>query len=263
MCFLQATPLNMYSKKIKEVIHNPHVSVDCVVFGFQENDLKVLLIERNNKQNGLNTQVKKDWLLPGDLVFDNEDLDTSAKRILKELTNLENIYLEQFYAFGNPERVRKKTDKLWLESIRTEPEARVITIAYFSLVKPDDFNPSASSFAQETEWYSLKDLPELAFDHNEIVAYALKTLKKKIQTHPVGFELLPQKFTLSQLQKLYETILGHTLDKRNFRRQMIKKGLLKALQEKQRNVPHKRAQLFEFDQEKYLQMSKDDFEFLK
>lgn len=253
----------MYSDKIKTSGQNPHVSVDCVIFGFQEGDLKVLLIERSYANVSDPSLSGKDLLLPGDLVFDNEDLDTSAKRILKELTNLENIFLEQFHAFGDPNRVRKSTDKNWLESIRSEPQARVITIAYYSLVKLEDFKPSASSFACNAYWHSLaQEVPELAFDHNEIVTYAQKALKKKIQTHPIGFELLPNKFTLSQLQKLYETIIGHPLDKRNFRRQMLKKGILKPLMEKQKHVPHKRAQLFEFDKEKYELMNKEDYEIL-
>lgn len=253
----------MYSDRIKTAGQNPHVSVDCVLFGFHEGDLKVLLIERSYAAESNSSESGKDLLLPGDLVYDNEDLDTSAKRILKELTNLENIFLEQFHAFGDPNRVRKSTDKTWLESIRSEPQARVITIAYYSLVKIEDYNPTASSFARNASWYPLNQLPELAFDHNEIVSFGLKALKKKIQTHPIGFELLPNKFTLSQLQKLYETIMGHGLDKRNFRRQIIKKGLLKPLLEKQKHVPHKRAQLFEFDKEKYELMSKDDYEILE
>ena len=252
----------MYSDNIRAVGQNPHISVDCVIFGFQEGDLKVLLIERSYDSLNDPSLLGKDLILPGDLVFDNEDLDASAKRILKELTNLENIFLEQFHAFGDPNRVRKSTDKNWLESIRSEPQARVITIAYYSLVKIDDYKPSASSFARNAYWHSLAQMHELGFDHNDIVNYALKALKKKIQTHPIGFELLPKKFTLSQLQKLYETIIGHALDKRNFRRQIIKKGILKPLLEKQKHVPHKRAQLFEFDKEKYELMNKEDYEIL-
>jgi 8-oxo-dGTP diphosphatase len=253
----------MYSERIKTLGQNPHVSVDCVIFGFQEGDLKVLLIERSYANEKDPALTGKDILLPGDLVFDDEDLDTSAKRILKELTNLENIFLEQFHAFGDPNRVRKSTDKIWLESIRSEPKARVITIAYYSLVKLDDYKPSASSFARNAYWQSLAQMPELGFDHNEIVNYGLNALKRKIQTHPIGFELLPKKFTLSQLQKLYETIIGDVLDKRNFRRQMLKKGILKPLLEKQKHVPHKRAQLFEFDKEKYEFLNKEDYGILE
>jgi 8-oxo-dGTP diphosphatase len=142
----------MFSDRIKAAGQNPHVSVDCVIFGFEEGDLKVLLIERSYANASNPQKTGKDLLLPGDLVYDHEDLDTSAKRILKELTNLENIFLEQFHAFGDPNRVRKETDKVWLESIRTEPEARVITIAYYSLVKLHDYQPSAKSFARNAYW---------------------------------------------------------------------------------------------------------------
>jgi 8-oxo-dGTP diphosphatase len=252
----------MYSDSFKPSGQNPNVSVDCVIFGFKEGDLKVLLIERTKENNTAPITSELDLLLPGDLVFDNEDLDTSAKRVLKELTNLENIFLEQFYTFGNPNRLVKSADKNGLASIKIEPQARVITIAYYSLVKLDDFKPTASSFARKADWYSLKQLPALGFDHNEIVTAALKALKKKIQTHPIGFELLPLKFTLSQLQKLYETVIGNTLDKRNFRRQFIKKGILKPLMEKQKHVPHKRAQLFEFDKDKYELMNKEDYQWI-
>ena len=251
----------MYTDRIKDAVQNPHVSVDCVIFGFEEADLKVLLIERNYATESNIERRNKDILLPGDLVYDNEDLDSSAKRVLKELTTIDNIFLEQFHAFGDPNRVRKSTDKDWLESMRLEPMARVITIAYYSLVKLDNYQPTASSFAKKAEWYSLKDIPELGFDHNEIVNAALNALKNKIKTHPIGFELLPKKFTLSQLQKLYETILGSTLDKRNFRRQFINKGILRPLHEKQKHVPHKRAQLFEFDKEKYELANTDELKF--
>jgi 8-oxo-dGTP diphosphatase len=230
---------------------NPHVSVDCVIFGFDGCDLKVLLIERDYQKTGPPDESERDLLLPGDLINDDEHLDEAAARVLKELTRLENIYLEQFHAFGDPERVRKKSDRKWLESIRIEPEARVITVAYYSLVRPDAYQPSASSFARKADWHPVYKLPELGFDHNEIVNKALETLRRKLVTHPVGFELLPQKFTLSQLQKLYEAILGRPLDKRNFRRKIMGKGFVTALSEKQTDVPHKRAQLFSFDEEFY------------
>jgi 8-oxo-dGTP diphosphatase len=227
---------------------NPHVSVDCVIFGFDEGELKVLLIERDvaNPQN--NT---KRFSLPGNLVDDAEDLDTSAKRVLKELTMLDNIFLEQFFTFGNPDRVKNAEDAQWLNEVRDLPTARVITVAYYSLVKIGDYSPSAASFARKAFWCPVSEVPDLAFDHNQIFTTALNSLKNKLRIEPVGFELLPKKFTLGQLQKVYETILGTTLDKRNFRRKILNKGFLKPLQEKQKGVPHKRARLFEFDKENY------------
>lgn len=242
---------------------NPHVSVDCVIFGFDEGELKVLLIERDLPEDIRTKTDFKQLCLPGNLVDDNEDLDTSALRILKELTSLDNIYLEQFYAFGDPNRVKDARDVQWLSAIRSVPQARVITVAYYSLVRIDHYIPSAASFARKAFWCAVSEVPQLAFDHNRILEKALHSLQTKIRLHPVGFELLPDKFTLGQLQKVYETILGISLDKRNFRRKILNKGFLNPLTEKQKGVPHKRARLFEFDKKKYesLQSQEYDFEF--
>jgi len=237
---------------------NPHVSVDCVIFGFDEGELKVLLIERDLEKSD---HKSRKFSLPGNLVDDNEDLDTSAKRILKELTSLENIYLEQFYAFGDPNRVKSSVDAQWLNAVRYMPTARVITVAYYSLVKIHDYQPSASSYARKAFWCPVSEVPILAFDHNQILEKALQSLKSKLRMQPVGFELLPKKFTLGQLQKVYETILGTALDKRNFRRKILNKGFLKPLSEKQKGVPHKRARLFEFDEMHYNRIASEQFNF--
>jgi len=237
---------------------NPHVSVDCVIFGFDEQELKVLLIERSLEAQD---NYSRKFSLPGNLVDDNEDLDTSAKRILRELTSLENIFLEQFYAFGDPKRVKASDDAQWLNAVREVPTARVITVAYYSLVKIGDYLPSASSFARKAFWCPVSEVPQLAFDHNLIFDTALKSLKTKLRIEPIGFELLPQKFTLGQLQRVYETILGTQLDKRNFRRKILNKGFIKQLEEKQKGVPHKRASLFEFDQNAYDKLRTDQFNF--
>lgn len=252
------TLLDMPMTGNKNTHLNPHVSVDCVIFGFDEGDLKVLLIERD--LDALDNQTRK-FSLPGNLVDDNEDLDTSAGRVLKELTNLENIYLEQFYAFGDPKRVKNSADAPWLNAVRDVPSARVITIAYYSLVKLDDFQPSAASFARNAFWCPIGEVPDLAFDHNKILNQALQSLKSKLRIQPIGFELLPDKFSLGQLQKVYESILGTILDKRNFRRKILNKGFLKPLEEKQKGVPHKRAQLFEFDKEHYDKLKCEQFYF--
>jgi 8-oxo-dGTP diphosphatase len=249
------------SKKILPSNQNPHVSVDCVIFGFDAIELKVLLIERDaDVKTKMNPHFKR-YSLPGNLVNDDEDLDHAAQRVLKELTNLENIFLEQFYAFGDPNRVKDHADVQWLNSVRSDPKARVITVAYYSLVKLDKYQPSPSSFASNALWVPLESIPELAFDHNRILNKALQTLKLKLRMKPIGFELLPAKFTLGQLQKVYETILGTSLDKRNFRRKILSKGFIKPLSEKQKGVPHKRAQLYEFDQEHYNSYEKETFDF--
>ncbi|MBX7202775.1 MAG: NUDIX domain-containing protein [Bacteroidia bacterium] len=244
--------------KSSEAGLNPHVSVDCVIFGFDEGELKVLLIERNLQKTD---HESRKFSLPGNLVDDNEDLDTSAKRILKELTNLENIYMEQFFAFGDPNRVKSSSDAQWLNAVRELPTARVITVAYYSLVKIADSEPAAASFARKAFWCPVSEVPALAFDHNQILDKARQSLKIKLRMQPVGFELLPEKFTLGQLQRVYETILGTSLDKRNFRRKILNKGFLKALPEKQKGVPHKRALLYEFDKVTYDRLSSEQFNF--
>ena len=239
----------MAEKKIKAYELNPHVSVDCVIFGYDFEELKVLLIERNYSSSDDHHSGKKvtDWVLPGNLVRDDEDLDASALRILKELTGLEDIFMEQFYAFGDPNRVRKEQDKEWLQSMRAQPEARVITIAYFALVKLNDYVPKPDSFARRSEWYPVSKFPKLAFDHNQIVNKALQTLRYKLKHFPIAFELLPPEFTLSQVQKLYEAISGIPLDKRNFRRKMKSLNLLVPMNEKQKGVAHKPASVYRFN----------------
>lgn len=223
---------------------NPHVSVDCVVFGFDENKLKVLLIEQKHPDHGKNNQVR--LALPGDLVFEDEGLDEAASRVLRELTRLQGIYLRQFYAFGNPNRVREEKDKEWLETYRTEPNARVITIAYYALVKMEEYVPLAGSFAASSQWVDIHQVPPLAFDHNAILQKALTSLQEELMNHRIGFDLLPRKFTLGQLQSLYEVILDKELDKRNFRKTIKKMEHIRPLNEKQTGVNHKPAQLFRF-----------------
>lgn len=241
---------------------NPHVSVDCVIFGFGFEELKVLLIERGLPDDGGLGAAKPTLMLPGDLIYDNENLDQSAMRVLKALTSLENIYLEQFAAFGEPARVRREEDLAWLRSMREDPEARVITVGYYSLVRLDKFKPAPAYYARSADWYPVSSVPELAFDHNAILDAALARLKNKARVEPIGFELLPQKFTLSQLQKLYEAILGIPLDKRNFRRKIMSRGFLTELQEKQQGVPHKPAMLYQFDAAQYERLKGNSFDFL-
>ncbi|MBP6091403.1 MAG: hypothetical protein RIT10_1842 [Bacteroidota bacterium] len=243
----------MQSKNKHEV--NPRISADCVIFGFDFNQLRVLLIERSAVEN-----VPSMMALPGDLIYEEENIDTAASRVLKELTGLEEIYLEQVGAFGDPDRLNKKNDQLWLKAVRQDPDARVITIAYYSLVNLDNYSPQASSFAKSATWMLVDDIQELAFDHAEIVKAALKKLKDKIITQPIGFNLLPEKFTLSQLHRLYESILGRDLDKRNFRRKMLKLKLVESLDEKQEGVPHKPSQYFKFNEENYNKLIENGYD---
>ena len=225
---------------------NPRVSTDCVIFGFDLNQIKVLLIERE-AING----VEQSMALPGDLIFEGENLDTAASRVLYELTGLDEIYLEQVGAFGDPNRLNNPKDQLWLKAVRQNPTERVITIGFFSLVNMNNYEPQPSSFAKSAAWIPLEDIDELAFDHMEILKASFAKLQHKIRIQPIGFNLLPHKFTLSQLHKLYEVILGRELDKRNFRRKMLKLNLVQSLEERQAGVPHKPSQYFVFNEEKY------------
>jgi 8-oxo-dGTP diphosphatase len=233
---------------------NHRISADCVIFGFDFNQLRVLLIERQPVEG-----VPQMMALPGDLIFEEENLDMAAGRVLKELTGLDDIFLEQVGAFGDPNRVNKPNDKKWLQAVRQDPDARVITVAYYTLVNMNDYEPQPSSFAKSASWILVDDITELAFDHFEIFQSALKKLKDKINTQPIGFNLLPDKFTFSQLHKLYESILGNELDKRNFRRKMLKLNIVESLDEKQEGVPHKPSQYFKFNEENYLKLVEKGF----
>lgn len=223
---------------------NPNVSVDCVIFGFDNNKLNVLLIEQ--KDLGQKT---KQIALPGDLVLQDESLDSAAARVLDELTQLEGIPLHQFYAFGDPDRVKNVKDIAWLQSYRENPQARVITIGYFALIRMDQFEPEASSFAERVFWEDIHNIPDLAFDHNQILTIGLNYLRSSFENSQTGFELLPEKFTLNQMQLLHETILDKDLDKRNFRKKVLKENLVIGLDEKQIGVLHKPAQLFKLNTE--------------
>ena len=241
---------------------NPHVSVDCVIFGFDSENLKVLLVERKIISENHKTVVLSDLKLPGDLVQNDENLDTSATRVLKELTGLDNIYLEQFYSFGDPQRINNPKDLNWLITTSNLTIQRVVTIAYYSLVKIDQSNINPSSANYNYKWYNINEVPKLAFDHNEILEKGLEALRLKIRTEPIGFELLPKKFTKNQLQKLYEKILGVELDNRNFRKKIAHLKYIVSLNEKQKGVAHKPAELYKFDRKIYIKNRKDSMGFL-
>jgi 8-oxo-dGTP diphosphatase len=213
----------------------PALTVDCVVFGFDESELKVLLVERALEP------FKGSWALPGGFVHVDETIDAAARRELAEEAGLTNVFLEQLYTFGAVER---------------DPRERIVSVAYFALVKLSDYNVRAAADAADARWFPISRVPKLAFDHAEILATALERLKGKVRYQPIGFELLPPKFTLSQLQHLYEAVLGTELDKRNFRKKVLSFGLLVALKETQMAGRHRPAQLFRFDAEKYEKLKK-------
>jgi 8-oxo-dGTP diphosphatase len=215
------------------------LTVDCVVFGFDEGEMKVLLIER-----GLEP-FKGRWALPGGFVRVDEPLDESARRELGEETGLKNVFFEQLYTFGAVDR---------------DPRERVVSVAYYALVKLSDHRAKAATDAANAQWFPVSKLPKLAFDHSEILSMARARLQGKVRYQPIGFELLPGKFTLSQLQHLYEAVLGAELDKRNFRKKVLGFGLLVPLKEAQIGR-HRPAQLFRFDAEKYQRLQKRGFHF--
>ena len=220
-----------------------NLSVDCVILGFDDDQrLKILLIK---KLVGKSKDFQ--YAIPGDLLEENEDLLCGAKRILKNLTSLNNLFLKQFRVFGNPLRTKEKKDQAWLNLYRKNPQERVVTVGYLSLVKMEDYIPQASSFAMDVEWVSLKKIPEnLAFDHNEIIKSGLLYLKTQLD-HKIISNLLPSKFTLSQLQYIYEILLDEKLDKRNFRKNISKIDVIKKTKEKQEGVAHKPAYLYTYD----------------
>lgn len=218
----------------------PALTVDCVVFGLDTQELKVLFIRRGIPP------FDDRWALPGGFVRVDESLEEAARRELLEETGVEQVFLEQLYTFGDVER---------------DPRDRAVTVAYYALIKLSEHNIHAATDAKDAAWFSVASPPKLAFDHDRILATALARLKGKVRYEPIGFELLPQKFTLSQLQRLYETILEQPLDKRNFRKKILSMKLLVELDELQSDVPHRAARLYQFDEHKYGQLKQKGFNF--
>ena len=216
------------------------VSIDCVVFGFDGKDLKVLLIERGE------IPFKDFWALPGDLMKPDEDLDSSVNRILKDLTGLSNLFFEQVETFGELNR---------------HPLGRVLTTGYYTLVKNDDYELNPSSFAAKAKWFKVKKVKDLAFDHDKILNSCVKRLQKTVRTRPIGFELLPPNFTLTELQMLYEAILDVKMDIRNFRKKILQMKFLKETGKLQENVSHRPAKLYEFDEKRYEMLKNKGFNF--
>ena len=216
------------------------LTVDCVVFGFDDGELKVLLIER-----GLEP-FKGRWALPGGFVRVDETLEEAARRELLEETGLSNVFLEQLYTFGEVER---------------DPRERVVSVAYYALVKLSEHRAMAATDAANAQWFPVSKPPKLAFDHADILRAAVMRLHGKVRYQPIGFELLPEKFTLSQLQHLYEAVLETELDKRNFRKKVLSLRLLEPLKETRMRGRHRPAQLFRFDQKRYEQLRKKGFNF--
>jgi len=218
-------------QKIQSEVENINriaLSVDCVIFGFDESKLKVLLIRSDLKK-----YVGK-WSLLGDLVFPNEDLDAAAYRILKQRTGLSDVYLEQVHTFGKVDR---------------HPAGRVVTVTYCSLINVQ--HHKLNILDNELHWHDIKKVTDLAFDHQEIFDKCIQQLQKRVQEHPLGFNLLPKKFSLRELQNLYEAILDIKMDRRNFRKKFFSMDFLIDLKEMEQNVPHRPGKLYKFNYEKY------------
>ncbi|NBC81778.1 MAG: NUDIX hydrolase [Bacteroidetes bacterium] len=232
--------------------YNPHISVDCVVFGFNRHGMQALLIDRANNHG--DTRKK----LPGSLIIRNEMLEKAANRVLIDLTGLKNVFLKQFAVFDNPDRMQKQDDLDWLRESTQMNIDRVITIAYYSLLKIEDSQITSLSKEYNAQWFKLADIPELSFDHNKILNQGLQEVRRELLTEPHCFELLPEKFSLNQLHHLYEEILDITIDNRNFRKKIDRLDYIYPLNEWQKNVSHKPARLYFFDKERFYQTRKTD-----
>lgn len=220
----------------------PGLTVDCVIFGLdlESASLNVMLIERDLEP------FAGRWAIPGGFVRKGETLEGAALRELREETGIENVFLEQLYSFGDPKR---------------DPRGWVVSVAYYALVSPEQHPVQAATDAREARWFAVNEVPRLAFDHAEILAVALERVRGKLSYAPIGFELLPQKFTIKQLQRLYEIVLGTQLDNRNFRKKIFAMGVLRELDELQQGVAHRAARLYKFDEKKYRQLSKQGLNF--
>jgi hypothetical protein len=242
----------------KKLVNNT-ISVDCVIFGFDFEKLNVLLVDRVLIDNKTGEELFTDLTLTGNHIFEHESLEDAAARILFDLTGLENIYLKQFGSFCDTDRLEKPNDQAWLRANGRDPESRIISVGYYSLLATEKVTLKWKG--RNVKWYPVADVGDLAFDHSLILQSALQALRRELLYEPIGFELLPEKFTLSQLQKLYEVVLGVKLDKRNFRKKVSRMKYLISLDEKQRGVAHKPAQLYMFSREVYEKTRKEVLDF--
>lgn len=214
-----------YKVQDDPTIEKPSVTVDIVIFTIKDDGLKVLLIKRKSPP------YKDKWAIPGGFIHVRETLDEAALRELKEETGVGDVYLEQLSTFGNPDR---------------DPRKRVITVAYYSLVSADKLSPKAGSDAEDVNWFSLKDLPELGFDHDQIIQCSIERLRSRLNNLNLGFKFLPDEFTLSELQRVYEIILDKQLDKRNFRKRILSLNILQETNKTKMEGYHRPAKLYSF-----------------
>ncbi len=216
----------------------PALTVDGVVFGLDEGELKVMLIGRRHEP------FQGEWALPGGFVEMDETLEGAARRELEEETDITDVYLEQLYSFGAVDR---------------DPRERVVSVAYYAVANIDGHKFHARTDAAAAAWFGIQDCQRLAFDHDEILAVAHRPLQGKVRCQPIGFRMLPERFTLSQIQRMYEIILAKELDKRNFRKQILSMDLLVDLNDFQQDVAHRAARLYRFDEHKYRRLAETGF----
>ncbi|MBS2099797.1 NUDIX hydrolase [Carboxylicivirga linearis] len=224
-----------------------HISIDSVVFGFHENELKVLLLELKDLEK---------YALPGGFVKKDETIEDAASRILKWRTGLDEIFLQQFKVFSSPDRSKDNPTIPIIKSLIPNIDIsfyndRFISIGFFALVEYTLVNPNPDELSIKCEWVNIDDAKNVIIDHSDIINGALEALRIQLNYSPIGYNLLPQKFTMPELQKLYETILGKQLDRRNFQRKILSYNILNRLDEKRVGVAHKSPYLYEFDLENY------------
>jgi 8-oxo-dGTP diphosphatase len=240
--------VEMVSRRHREYL--PHLSIDCVIFGFHAGELKVLLLRWKHVGG---------WSLPGGYIGREESLEDAAQRVLAERTGLKEVYLQQFGAFGGLNRREAETIGAFMQGLGVDvPDdysfgARVVTIGYFALVDFEKATPTPDIFAEDCRWWDFHERPPLLFDHDEIVTKALETLRQQLDYQPLGPNLLPEKFTMPELQKLYETVLGRELDRRNFQRKVQDLGLVERLPERRTGGAHRAPYLYRFDVERWEQ----------
>lgn len=230
--------------------HNflPSLSVDCVIFGFHENQLKVLLLKHRHRDL---------WALPGGFIYRDEPADAAASRVLRERTGLDEVFLKQFHVFGDPDRSKKEFHlrDLKKDGINFQEDLwilqRFVTIGYYALVEYSKVSPLPDQVFEQCVWWEIHKLPELMLDHRDIFDNALNTLRLQLNHQPIGYNLLPDKFTMPELQKLYETILDKKLDRRNFQRKILSFNILRRLKETKKGVAHKAPYLYSFNLKRY------------
>ena len=232
-----------------------HISLDCVIFGFHENELKILLLQ---------LKYTKEWALPGGFAEKEETLEEAASRTLKERTGLDNIFLKQFHVFSDPLRSKENPAVKDLKESGADPNIewfsqRFVSVGFYALVDYEKVNPTPDFFSDHCEWKALEEIDNLMMDHRKILDKALETLRLQLSYQPIGYNLLPEKFTMPELQKLYETILGKSLDRRNFQRKILSYKILNKLDERKKGGAYKAPYLYEFNLGNYNKALKEGF----